>query len=436
MNVFKNKILMIVVLSFVASLAYSFWYRISPVVDAQAYDRIAVNFIAGNGFREDTTQSFDHDSAMLRAGPGYEFFLAIIYRYTGHHYEVVWIMQALLHALTAWLIYKSALFLWPDKKIIGLIAAGAIGFHPDLIEISAMVMTETLYLFFVALIIYLFVKLMSQRSILIVGLFGLTLGLGILTRPPLMLFMPIILFYFLVKKYWREAILFISVLIVVMTPWTIRNYRVYHRFIPTTLIGDYNLWVGNTLLSNGGQISGGFNPVTTYVADYGVRDLSTASQSAFRSFIIEHPDSFAKLTAMRLIRYASLIRPMGFWFYDQGWSQIIFVALSGVSIALLFIFGLTGLLLGLIERDDKKWYLIALALTAPLPLLATVVESRYRFQIYPFLALFGACAFSQLMEKKVLTRKVFLISVVVLVGLSLIDVGMSWDVVIEHLNRF
>ncbi len=432
----NHKIFIIIALSFVTSVVYGFWYQIPPVVDAQAYDRIALNLLSGNGFREDLTQSFDYDSAMLRAGPGYEFFLAGIYFLFGHHYEAVWIIQALLHALTAWFLYKSAIVLWPDKKNIGLIATGVIGFHPDLIEISAMLMTETAYLFFVAVILYLFIVLMRQRSFFIASLLGLSLGMGIVLRPPLVLFIPIILLYCFTKKYWSELLIVVGCIFVLLAPWTIRNYILYERFIPTTLIGDYNIWIGNRANANGGQIASGFNPVTTYVTEHGVRDLSSASRSAFLSFVLQTPGEFAKLTMLRVVRYGSLIRPMGFWFYQTGIPQLIFVVLSGFSIAFLFLFGVAGLFLNIKNNNATLWYIAALALSAPLPLLITVVESRYRFQIYPFFALFGAYAFVLMKERVSEVRRALLASVLMLGGLSLIDILFFWNTVFEHVQRF
>jgi hypothetical protein len=42
----KHKVIIfITVFSLLASLAYSFWYRIDPVVDAEAYEQIAVHII-------------------------------------------------------------------------------------------------------------------------------------------------------------------------------------------------------------------------------------------------------------------------------------------------------------------------------------------------------------------------------------------------------
>ena len=94
--------------SFLLSVGYAFHFRIEPAVDARAYDTIAQNIVSGNGYREDMQTDLAHDFAIARVGPLYEYFLAGIYEIFGHNYGPVWILQALLHALSAWLIYLAS----------------------------------------------------------------------------------------------------------------------------------------------------------------------------------------------------------------------------------------------------------------------------------------------------------------------------------------
>lgn len=429
---------LIIGLSFFASLFYSFSYRIRPVVDAHAYDVIAQNIVAGNGFREEASGNILFDRSIQRAGPGYEYFLAGIYFVFGHHYEAVWVIQAFLHALTAWLMWLIARKLFTEKSdTIGLIGAVFVGLHPDLIEISAMIMTETLYLFLTVLFLYLFVRLYTEKAITKNTVFlAAALALGILTRPPLALFGIISVVWFLSKKYYYQCLLFLAIIGAMLTPWTVRNYQIYHQFIPTTLIGEYNLWVGNTLNADGGQLSGGYNPFDEYAAQYGYETVRIAADGAFKNFIIEHPGRFIQLTFIRTIRYFSLIRPMGFWFYQTGVGQTIFVLLSGLATAALFVTGFAGMIRMTRERKALFYCIIALALTSPLVLLPTVVQSRYRFQIYPFLAVCaGYVVIQWLKEKKWWLDRSFLIAAGILVGISIIDIFLSSQIIIERLTK-
>lgn len=430
------KLVLLIGLIFLTSLTYSFGYKIRPAVDAKAYQAIAVNIVSGNGFRESVAGDIVFDRSIQRAGPAYEYFLAGLYSVFGIHYEVVWIVQAILHALSAWFLYKISILIFTEKgETIGLIAAVIYGFHPDLIEASAMLLTETLYLFLTVLTVYFFVKVYQERAWFWTSALAIVLALGILARPPLILLVPIICFLYFTRKQWVNQILFICLFLLCLTPWSIRNYQIYDQVILTTLIGEYNIWVGNTMLADGGQLSGGYNPFDEYVAKYGFLTVHTASSQAFKSFLIEHPGRFVELSLIRTVRYFSLIRPMGFWFYQTGWPQLIFVTLSGFSIAGLFTFGLAGLIRMQQAKNPLFNYFIALVVTAPLLLLPTVVQSRYRFQIYPFFAIAAGYFLSSWLKNKSWYKdRAWLISVLFFGAITLIDILLSAEVVIDRLK--
>lgn len=436
----RNKgLLLVIFISFILPLGYSFFYRVQPVVDAQAYDRIAVNLVGGFGFKEDRARDYQFDTAIIRAGPGYEFFLAGVYKVFGHRYEVVWVLQALLHALSAWLLFLiSRKIFFENGDKIGLIAVVFFGLHPDLIEISAMLMTETLYLFLIILTVWFLVDnyQVQRRSLWHVITFGLVNGLAILTRPPVILFVPIIGVLYLYQKNYRGLFLFGLGLVIALVPWVIRNYLIYHQFILTTLVGSYNLWVGNTLQANGGQISGGFNPLTVYTAAHGFFDLKSRASQEFLAFVVVYPFVFLKLCVFKFIRYFSLIRPMGFWFYQSGVRQALFVAFSALAEGVLFFMGFSGLFFSFREKKPLHYTLVILALTSPIVLLPAVVESRYRFQVYPFLAIFSGYALMAwyrnwgFIKKNILGVGIFLFTV------SLIDVVQSWYLLLERWHLF
>lgn len=436
----KQWLLIIVMLSFAACVIYSFAYRIHPVVDAKAYDAIAQNIVAGNGFVEDASVPILFDRSIQRAGPAYEYFLAGIYALFGRHFEVVWIVQAALHALSALFLFFIAKRVFDKEKgeQIGLVAALLFGLHPDLIEISAMLMTETFYLFVTIACIYLFLRVFeSDMSFVWSAALGAGIAIGILSRPPLLLFIPIIAVLYLIRRRFVRLFLMLGIIAIVMAPWAARNYRVYDQFILTTVIGEYNIWIGNTLMADGGQLGGGFNPFDAYVAEHGYGTVRTAARESFRAFLIEHPGRFIELTAIRFVRYLSLIRPMGFWFYQSGVPQFIFISFSGVSIAILFFLGFIGMSALLAQKKPLYYYLIAFALTSPLVLLPTVVQSRYRFQIYPFLALFAGYALVGVLKGKNWWKKpAVYVPVFGLLLVSAIDILLNASVILDRLGRF
>ena len=432
---------LVVFLSFLLSAGYAFWHRIEPTVDAGAYDQIAINIRDGFGFREERAGNIEFDTSIIRVGPAYEFFLAGVYALFGHRYEAAWILQAFLHALTAYLLYLIARRVFPEEgRKIGLIAAALFGLHPDLIEISALLMTETFYLFLIVLALWWFVRVSEDPRAWRYTLFlSFSLALAVLSRPPVLLFIPVILWLYAARRQYARGAAFLTLLIAFLAPWSIRNFAVYRQFIPTTLVGEYNLWVGNTLTARGGQISGGYNPATDYGTRYGYSPFAAEARRQFRAFVTAHPTRFLRLTALRSVRYMSLIRPMGFWFYERRFPQLLFVGASLASIAALFVLGFSGIGLALKAGRGILLYFAVLALTAPLVLLPAVVESRYRFQIYPFLALFGgylaAVCFSRTHHPlRPAARKMFLGASAILIGISVIDGIAFFSVVMERLR--
>jgi len=434
----KNKIIVIIILfSFSLSLGYSFYFQIKPMVDARAYDGIAMNIAAGHGYRYNLQGELKEDWAIMRVGPLYEYFLAGIYYVFGHSYGWVWIMQALMHALSALFIYLTCLLIFKDfrqKKKIGLAAAVIFGFYPDLIEISAMVMTETFYLFLFCLAIYVFFKYFSKAGVWPAIILGLVFGLATLARPPVLFLIPVVLFYFYSKRKILLGVLFLIVMMAVFTPWTVRNYKIYDKFMPFGVAGAYNFWIGNYHGGNGEQEP--TQEMKKYAHEHGILAIPAEATRQFKGFLREYPGEFVKLTMLRVNKYFSIIRPMGFWFYQTGWSQFLFILSSATASVILFIFGIAGFIKSLYLRREKLDYLLAFTIITPLIIFVTVVETRYRFQIYPLLAIFASYFLVYLWEKREWLNKILWFSLALVLANGLLDLVLSWERFQERLGLF
>ncbi|HRY52906.1 MAG TPA: glycosyltransferase family 39 protein [Candidatus Portnoybacteria bacterium] len=435
----SHKVLIIILLlSFLASLAYSFYFKIVPAVDARAYDNIAQNIASGNGYREYLAGDLASDYAIARVGPLYEYFLAGIYKVFGHSYSVVWLFQALLHAASAWLIYLAALLIFSandKRKKIAIVAAAIFGFYPDLIEISAMLMTETLYLFFVCLMVYFFFLFFLKGGYRLVALLGLFSGLAVLARPPVLFLVPVILFYFWQKRNWRQALLFLAILILVFVPWTARNYQVYGEIMPFGSAGNFNFWIGNYHGGNGEQ-----EPTIEqqqFLQTHKAVEINSESMKHFKEFLFAYPAEFLKLTALRVNKYFSIIRPMGFWFYQAGIGQMIFVFCSAIASVFLLVFGLAGAIKAWSAKEKKLNYLLAFLAFTPLIIFATVVETRYRFQIYPLLTICASYfAIEALNVQGWRRQKLFIASAIIIFFNGFIDMLLSWEKIKDRFGSF
>lgn len=428
--------IIIILLSFLLSLSYSFYFKISPGVDAAAYDTIATNLAEGRGYRENPGLNIKDDYAIMRVGPLYELFLAGIYKISGHHYELVWVAQAAMHAASAWLIYLICLFIFREqeyKKKAALWAAAIFGFYPDLIEISAMLMSETFYLFLSCLMLYLFFRSFNRDSIVSVLFLGLVTGLSILTRPPILFLVPIIIFYY--RRKIRFIILFCSLIFLILLPWTARNYTVYHKIMPLGISGGYNFWIGNHHGANGEQEQP--QEALNFIEQNGILKLQEESVKQTKAFIINYPLEFVKLTALRINKYFSIIRPMGFWFYLRGWGQFLFLASSALASIILFVFSFGGMFSSTRLKNSAMNYLLLFTAATPLIIFLTVVETRYRFQIYPLLAIFaGYFIVSLAGTKKWWENKTFQFASLIIILNGLVDLLLSVEKLKERIGWF
>ena len=441
-NFTKNKNLYLAVFLFFVfffSLTYSLYFRIKPSVDARAYDLIAQNIASGNGYRESLNVPTLEDNSILRVGPGFEIFLAMIFFIFGHYYIAVWIIQAVLHALTAFLVFiiaRKIFFGHKERDIIGFISALFIGLSPDLITISGMLMAETLGVFLVALTLFMFFKSLDGERISYLGTFitGAVFGMATLARTPAMLLFLPIAAYFLVKNRIRHLIIFGVTALLVFSPWIIRNYIVYQTFIPTNLAYGIDLAAGNH-----SGASGELEPYSRndeVIAQYGkIAGTRQLTKEAI-SFIFNNPGEFLKITANRISIYFSFARPTGFWFHLSGISQMATLALSSIYSALLFIFGFLGIWFYLNNKasyGDRALWLLYMAIMMPLTVIFIMVETRYRFLIYPPLSIFAGIGVSALFGGLISRRNLFIIPALLLSN-TFLDILRNIDRILDRIS--
>ncbi len=438
LDTFKRErvILIIIFLVFAVSAGYAFYHQIRPAVDAAVYDQTAFNIAEGHGFRLHREVSMAEDEIITFQGPIYQYFLAGVYFIFGHNIAAVWIIQALLRAFTALLLYFIAIKIFAQNgRRIGYIAAAVFGFHPDLIEIGAMLMTETLFIFLMVLTVYIFSELFKKPSFFKTIFLGLVFGLAILGRSSVGIFILPFGFYFISRRDYARFVLFLLTLFLVMIPWTVRNYRTYGEFIPTMANFGYNFWVGN---HEGGDGEGGNTPELALAQKrFGYIGANYYAADQFKKFVSEHPVQYAKLTVTRTIKYFSFIRPMGFWFYQRGWSQFIFILSSVFGSLVLFWTSFTGIFMWFKKEKDNALlgYIFSLGLLTVLSLVPILIETRYRLPIYPILALFSGFAVSRLYEAPKEYFRYFLYAGVVMFLIAAINFYIEYEKIFTKFNQ-
>ena len=116
--------------------------------------------------------------------------------------------------------------------------------------------------------------------------------------------------------------------------------------------------------------------------------------------------------------------------------QFVTVVLSALYSTVLFtlgFFGIYAVLKNESQNHSKALWLLGTLIMMPLSVAGIIVETRYRFLVYPFLALFAGHGLSLLMQKKI-PWKPALFAIALLLGNTFFDMVRNADRIIERIN--
>jgi hypothetical protein len=416
---------LILLLACALTLAYAFGFRIEPVVDAHWYDTIGWNLAQGKGFRLDPNVPLAEDWAIAVVGPAYSYFLAGIYAVFGHHIETVWILQSLLHALNALLVFllaRKTLPEAPERPWYALFAAALYGFNPDLIQIAAMLFSETLYLT-VILVCAIGMASFLERPTLSTALgTSALLGFAILVRPVALVPFVLLLVLLALKKHWKWIPAAIAVAAVLIGLWTARNYSVYGRVVLLTAAGGYDLWVGNNPDSAGEQLVA--PAINDYKETHGVLETDRHGAEEYVRYLVSDPADFLRLQAVKAAKFFSALRTSAWWFHLSGIARLLTFVVSAPFFVFYIVAGGAGLISAFRHGPAAARIAALLTLAVPAVVIPITVTSRLRYPMYPFLAVLCALAVFRFRRGEI-PRRWFGFSLALIAVATAVDVLIS-----------
>jgi 4-amino-4-deoxy-L-arabinose transferase-like glycosyltransferase len=251
---------------------------------------------------------------------------------------------------------------------------------------------------------------MDLRRFLELGLLG---GIGTLSRATIVIFLPIGAVWLLIVSHrsaWpaivRGLVAAALVTIACLTPWTIRNYRIHHRFVFVLTTDGDDFWRGNNPNATGHSYIGEGSLVLLSLSPEERRDLerqpTELAQSAWfwaraKAFIRAHPGTFLRLTLLKFyhfwwfapqtgVRYPAL----WFWLYAVYYSAALGCACVG---------GWSLFKLGP-DAVARGWLLAALLLTLSVLQSLYYVEGRHRWAVEPMLLAFSGGGVAALRRRR------------------------------------
>ncbi len=381
---------------------------ISGAYDQMTYDTLAQSVLAGKGFSFPT----DWYPFTLAHEPTahwsflYTLYLAAVYAVFGHHPVAARLIQAVLCGLNILLAYRLGRRLFGEWT--GIAAAALTAGYAYLIFFNAALMTQSFYIVAVLAAIDLSLSLVDKPTLRGWVLFGFVIGLGALFRQTLLLFAPV-LFVWIWWSSRRSAaenrdsspaqrrlspvlgiLISLGVIALLVLPWTLRNYLVYHDFLLLNSNGGYFLYASN-------YPAQGTNFDPNYVAPIpaNLRGLPepTIDRALYRDalgFIVSDPIRFLLLSLNRTQDY--------FWLVPSDQSGLISNVARVFSFTLYLPFMLYGLFLSRRQWRASLPLYLYIAFDTLLS-LASWAAPRYRLPSDALLIVFAGLAVATLADR-------------------------------------
>jgi hypothetical protein len=338
--------------------------------------------------------------------PGYPLLLAGIFRLFGAYTFPAWAAAVLLNILCCTLVCVPIFY--AGKRIgglgLGASAAWLWTVFPNAILIPVESMWDaSLSALLVATILWTTIALAESERMRDWCAYGLLWGVALMVNATLAALFPLLLGWAVYRQHQQErswvgrAAAAVAIVVLCCLPWTIRNYRVFHQFVPLRSVLGLQLWLGNNEQTQD-IFRGDLHPIYNaterehYIALGEIAYMHEKRQEAVQ-YMVSHPGREAHLIANRFISIWSggtpnpatdFLGTPSLWFR----SILAFNLLAAVG-------ALCGIIILFRNQNAFAFPVAVLPVVYPWAYYLTLALPRYRLPIDPIVLLLTAVALRQ-----------------------------------------
>ena len=211
----------------------------SPIIDAQGYDSRAVELVT-TGI---PARSFPQ-------APLYTMFLAANYFLFGHGYLAPRVVQCLMGAASCVMVQRLGVRL--SGRTAGIMAGFAAALYGPLVFYETDLLREVLVIFLALALLLCLLRWEESGRLLWAAAGGVLMGLSIIARENILLFLPFAAAWLFVraesrsKKRWLAPALFVLFATLMVVPVTMWNYLNSGAFVLVSSESGVNFFIGNS----------------------------------------------------------------------------------------------------------------------------------------------------------------------------------------------
>jgi dolichyl-phosphate-mannose-protein mannosyltransferase len=369
------------------------------------FGKTARHIALGEGFSEGYYDSGEPRATAV-SPPVYVYFVGFVFSIFGIYSVksaiVIELFQSLCAALSCLVFYQLGK---KFSEATGLLAAAGMAFYPPSILFSTMrIGPIVLVVLLIGMIILYLFKIQEHWHRRDAVICGVLMGVTALVEPAgILFFVASCLWLFLWSSGRRlEAVkssaIMGTVCILCIVPWTIRNYVVFHAFVPLKSSMGTNLLQGNNPYANGLTFDDFFRSQEKQLFSEQEREKMRNLDEVQRNkimqekaigFIKADPERFVELTLKRIFYYWNFVNPYRPTPYDT---------LRIITYGPVFILAMIGLIM-----SHRRWRegSLFLALIVSYPVLYYVTQvtiNRYRYGVEAFLLVLASYATVELVN--------------------------------------
>lgn len=376
---YRKILIFLLITGFIIRLCFIFTLKNQFYFDDEfEYFKMVKNFISGKGLIvAENLKSF--------RPPLYPFIISIFYLLNLNLIGVR-VFQVLLSTFSIYIIYLTGKETFDEK--IALISSCISTFYPYFIFYNGFLLTETIFIFLTLIsILYLIKNFESNGKISFKS--GIFIGLSGLTRPTFQLYFPISILHIYFskeKRRFKKILLIFGGFCLAISPWIIRNYKIFHKFIPGTTMGGWVFWEGNNPYSDGGPCS--YFPEKILEIEEIQRD-KLLYKMTFK-VIKENPERFLWLLKNKFKRFWNIVPNA-----PEFEKKVLYRLISVFSFGIMMPFFIVGFFVSL--KNKKAQFFHSLIILFTIFHMIFLASIRYRIFLEPFYIIFSVYGFFYIM---------------------------------------
>lgn len=388
-----GKFLLIVIgTQFILSLIYISSVEYTPGGDSVWYLRQAENITNGLG----VVTPYSQPTAFWPVG--YPFFLSLVYRIFGIHVFIAQLLNICFFCGISYLVYRLGLEFFDEKTARNATLLTAL--IPSQIFYTLLPLADIPFSFLILFLIFIATRKQTFPNTLLLGVF---FGFTNMLRPTALLFPVVLIVYRFLKsgQFKRSLAQLVFIFVVgemIMLPWQIRNYQIFHTFVLSANYGGYNLAMGNNPHASGGVMAPDVFIPRDQLSYYNSLDEAQKDRFLMKlgtNYIISHPGHSVILALKKLVHLYYKDSKAVTYSLGESYAQFapaVIMAMILVTEGYYYALGLSFLLsIWIVLKkeglSERTWIILATILYFTLVYLPLTAEGRYHMPLLPIFAL-------------------------------------------------